>query len=307
MHLAVGVLRATEDAVDALARLDERARYAPDISPVLALRSAQAIVSANERPPDVVRESAGRPAVSQATSLDGEAAYAALIGWWLVPEAREFIAHDPHLCSVMVALNDASSKVCNGRTLTPGLLDEAAMAAGMASGSLSALIDATLSVAEREAWPGVLLAADLAAGPTGREQGVLASLARTVALLTAGIATHACVVPPPADDVASALHAIARSAREGQQHVSRYRQACTAAVARCEEFGRGAPTASALARRLASHPAVTVKRATQALGVSAPAAGDAIERLCDAELLRELTGRKRDRVFVYTPAIALAG
>ena len=58
---------------------------------------------------------------------------------------------------------------------------------------------------------------------------------------------------------------------------------------------------------LAGRPAVTVAEAAAALDVSAPTAGAAVERLLGAGLLREITGRGRDRVFVYLPAVAIAG
>ena len=62
----------------------------------------------------------------------------------------------------------------------------------------------------------------------------------------------------------------------------------------------------ALLDLLARTPAITVVGAAAALELTVPTVGAAVERLVGAGLLREITGRGRDRVFVYEPAIALA-
>ncbi len=43
------------------------------------------------------------------------------------------------------------------------------------------------------------------------------------------------------------------------------------------------------------------------LALSRPAAADALERLGDAGLAVEITGRRRDRVYAYEAALAIAG
>ncbi|KPK63022.1 MAG: hypothetical protein AMK73_05495, partial [Planctomycetes bacterium SM23_32] len=50
---------------------------------------------------------------------------------------------------------------------------------------------------------------------------------------------------------------------------------------------------------LPEHPIVTVARATQLLGTSRPTAGNAVEALCAAGVLDEITGRQRGRVYAY--------
>jgi DNA-binding MarR family transcriptional regulator len=71
-------------------------------------------------------------------------------------------------------------------------------------------------------------------------------------------------------------------------------------------LGRAAITARAalvlLRRRLAS----TGPALAEDLGISRPAASDALERLVAAGLAREVTGRARDRVFAYEAACAMA-
>lgn len=294
MDLDVGVLRATEDAVDALSRLDEQvAVSAPGLATLLKLRSAQAIVAANDRPPGA--------------ALDGDAAFAALLAWWYAPEGREFIADDLHLRGAAVALDTAAEMTRAGRALTPGLLEEAMRAADAALPWMPGVFAETLRTAEAEQWPALLSAAVLSSGACGRVRNVAASIARAVVPLSGGATADVFVVSGSADDAAGALHLMANEARAVRRRVAVYREACALAVAQCREFGRGGPTAVALAELLAGRPAVTVAEVAVALDISAPTAGAAVERLMGAGLLREITGRGRDRVFVYLPAVAIAG
>ena len=64
----------------------------------------------------------------------------------------------------------------------------------------------------------------------------------------------------------------------------------------------GMPDASEirfLDRNLPSHPVMTVQRAARLLGVTAPTARKAIDLLETLDVLRETTGRQRDRVYAY--------
>ncbi|MBI2408705.1 MAG: hypothetical protein HYV19_10430 [Gemmatimonadetes bacterium] len=238
---------------------------------------------------------------------DGDAAFAALLGWWFAPESREFITDDPHLRRVSLALDHAVGAVRNGRTLTSGLLHEATEAAGLQCDVLPDLLDATLSVAEHESWSALVLAADLSSGACGRERSAMASLARAVAVMVSGLTADVLVLPPRGDDLAGALYALANEARAMRRRVMVFREACETAAARCDAFGRGAPTAESLVRLLSGRPALTVASAAEAMALSTPTAGAAMERLADAGVVREITGRGRDRVFVYAPAVVLAG
>ncbi|MBI5601554.1 MAG: hypothetical protein HY944_08325 [Gemmatimonadetes bacterium] len=294
MDIDVGILRATEDVVDALSRLDEQvAVSATGLAALLKLRSAQAIVAANDRPPG--------------EALDGDAAFAALLAWWYAPEGREFIADDLHLRGAAVALDAAAEMTRAGRALTPGLLEEAMRAADAALPWMPDVFAETLRTAEAEQWPALLTAAVLSSGECGRVHDVAASIARAVVPLSGGASADVFVVSGSADDAAGALHLMANEARAVRRRVAVYREACTLAEAQCRAFGRGGPTAVALAELLEGRPAVTVAQAAAALEISAPTAGAAVERLMGAGLLREITGRGRDRVFVYQPAVAIAG
>lgn len=294
MEPDVGLLRATEDAVDALSRLDEQvAVTAPGLATLLKLRSAQAIVAANDRPQDA--------------ALDGEAAFAALLAWWCAPEGREFIVEDPHLRGTAVALDTAAERIGAGHALTPGLLEDAMRAGDFGLPRMPGVFEETLRAADAESWPALLSAAALSSGECGRVRNIAASIARAVALLSGGVTADVFVISGCADDGAGALHRIANEARTVRRRVAVYREACAKAAAVCREFGRGGPTAVALTELLASRPAITVMGAAAALEISAPTAGAAVERLVSAGLLREITGRGRDRVFVYLPAVAIAG
>jgi len=50
---------------------------------------------------------------------------------------------------------------------------------------------------------------------------------------------------------------------------------------------------------LPSHPMVTLPRATALLETTQPTAGKAIDALCQAKILREITGKRRDRIYAY--------
>lgn len=293
MSLNSELLQAIEDAADAFARLDELvARSAPGLSTLLMLRSAQTIVAANDRP-------LGDP-------TDSATAFAALLGWWYTPAARPFIHDDSHLRGVALALQAAADAVQRGRVLTSGLLDDVMAAVEGDLPSLPDLLDATLSVAEREAWPALLLAADLSGGACGRERAVSASIARAVAPLASRKMANVYVVTGPALDTLSALHLMADEAREMRRRVDAYVEEGARLESSCRALGRGGASAAALGTLLAGRPAMTVADAAETLAMSAPTAGAAMERLMGIGALREITGRGRDRVFVYTPAVTLA-
>jgi hypothetical protein len=299
LKLDAGILRGIEDAVDALARLDELvASSARGLSTLVMLRSAQAIVAANDRPPGDG---------TKGEDLDGDRAFAALLGWWYAPVGREFIVDDPHLHGVAQGLDAASDRIRGGHPLTSGLLDNVMREAALDLPLLADGLDLVLREAEHESWPSLLLAAELSSGAPGHVRTVSASMARVVAPLTGGLCANVYVVAGCAHDSAGALHAFAKEARDMARLVAAYRHACAQAAERCRAFGRGAASALSLVELLAQRPATTVAMAASALKLTAPTAGAAVERLVGAELLREITGRGRDRVFVYTPAVTLAG
>lgn len=74
-----------------------------------------------------------------------------------------------------------------------------------------------------------------------------------------------------------------------------------------ESLGRAAITARRAATLLRSELAGTMPWVAESLGLSRPAAADALERLCTLGIARELTGRARDRVYGYAVSLAAAG
>ena len=295
----LGVLRATEDAVEALVRLDEMVASAPPGLPtLLMLRTAQAIVAANDRPSTAVRNDA---------TPDGDAAFSALLGWWYAPASREFITEDPVLCGVALALRDAAAMIRGGRALTLGMLDDAMHSSDTPLGDLPHAFDSVLRAAESQAWPPLLLCAALSSESCGQLRGIPAAIARTVAPLAGSLTADAFIAPACAETSASSLHALAQQAREVRRRTQVYLERTAAALVQCDEFGRGRGSARQLVELLRGQPATTVALAASTLDLTAPTAGAAVDRLLGAGLLREITGRGRDRVFVYAPAVAIAG
>jgi hypothetical protein len=291
--LDYGVLRALEDAVDALARLDQQVQgNSPSLATLLLLRTAQTIVAATDRPLD-------------APDADDHA-FAKLLGWWYAPEAREFIRDDPVLRGIANILHAASGMVSAGRPLTLGLLDDALRTAADDAYEVPYVLESTLRRAEDESWPALVLAAELSSGDCGRVRTVPASIARAVAPRASVVCNGVYLVPSVAEDTAGALHALAREARDVRRRVVAYHDDGARAIVQSHDLGRGGASVRALLGYLSGTPVVTVARAAAALGITVPTAGAAVDRLMEARVLSELTGRGRDRVFAYTPAVTLA-
>jgi len=299
MLVDLSELRAMEEAAESFARLDETvANSAPGVASLLMLRSAQAIAASRVEPLDT-------PAAREVT-------FAALLGWWYAAESREFVADDRALRRRALALDASAEKIRGGRALTLAMLREVVDLAddGDASGSDGSALNAvetTLQRAESESWPSLFLAAALLSGECAKLPGLSAAIARAVAPLVGGLTADVFVIAPAAADEAAALHGLAAEARAMRRRVNGYREQCERAAERARGFGRGAGSALAMLDLLAGTPAITVVGAAAALELTVPTVGAAVERLLGAGLLREITGRGRDRVFVYEAANALAG
>lgn len=70
-------------------------------------------------------------------------------------------------------------------------------------------------------------------------------------------------------------------------------------------LGKAAPTALALLNLLYRRPYVTIPYVARELGISPPAAGKAVNNLVTLDILTEVSGRKRDRVFLHAPYLAI--
>lgn len=70
-------------------------------------------------------------------------------------------------------------------------------------------------------------------------------------------------------------------------------------------LGKAAPTSIALLDLLYRSPYVTIPYVTRTLGISFPAAGKAVRNLISLGILKEVSGKKRDRVFLHEPYLAI--
>lgn len=70
-------------------------------------------------------------------------------------------------------------------------------------------------------------------------------------------------------------------------------------------LGRGAATAHRVLESLYARPIVSVAELADHLGLTRAAANDVVNRLAELEILREITGQKRNRRFRYDPYVAL--
>lgn len=74
---------------------------------------------------------------------------------------------------------------------------------------------------------------------------------------------------------------------------------------RIAQAGKAATTGLRLHEYMQKKPIFTVAQAMHALDMSAPAIGAAIRRMEQLDIVRETTGKKRDRVYSYAPYLAI--
>lgn len=103
-----------------------------------------------------------------------------------------------------------------------------------------------------------------------------------------------------------ALGALASYARLRRGALQRSVASMPAEDALLDPLRRAAITARRALALLRVELAVTTPALAEALELSRPAAGDALERLAGLGLATEVTGRQRDRVFAYTAALSVA-
>jgi len=72
-----------------------------------------------------------------------------------------------------------------------------------------------------------------------------------------------------------------------------------------EELGRPAASALRVHQYLQSKPILSVPVATKALGLTAPTVRKSVEHLLELEITREITGKKRGKLFVYNDYLNL--
>jgi Fic family protein len=66
-----------------------------------------------------------------------------------------------------------------------------------------------------------------------------------------------------------------------------------------DQFGRGAPSALLIYQLAQANPIFSIKHAARESKLSFPTASAAIQRLTDAGILQESSGKRRDRLFLY--------
>lgn len=70
-------------------------------------------------------------------------------------------------------------------------------------------------------------------------------------------------------------------------------------------FGRRSSKAILLLHELFQNPMISVEHAVKASGLSYKAANDLVKQMCDAQLLDEITGQSRNRMFMFTPYLRI--
>ena len=72
-----------------------------------------------------------------------------------------------------------------------------------------------------------------------------------------------------------------------------------------DRFGRAAGNGLRVLEGLYTHPFIDIATVRDTLGLSFPSAAELIQRFVEAELLAEITGRERYRVYQYSPYVRL--
>jgi len=72
-----------------------------------------------------------------------------------------------------------------------------------------------------------------------------------------------------------------------------------------DKFGRAAGNGHRVLEHLYEHPIVSVRDVLGLIRTSYPAANDLVARMVDSGIVREFTGRARNRIFIYQNYIEL--
>jgi len=99
------------------------------------------------------------------------------------------------------------------------------------------------------------------------------------------------------------VYEVAQDATENARRIVNMRESHRQLV--IQSLGRGAGKGTALLEALFFRPIVSAKWVAGLTGHSYSAANNLVKRFCALGLLREMTGRRRDRLFLYAPYLAL--
>lgn len=95
------------------------------------------------------------------------------------------------------------------------------------------------------------------------------------------------------------LEGVVETANQATEAARRLRSLFADDRFKIEGLGRAAGSALRLHQMMQSRPILSVPTATQQLGLSLPTVRDMVRHLVDLGILKEITGRKRDRQFAY--------
>jgi Fic family protein len=101
------------------------------------------------------------------------------------------------------------------------------------------------------------------------------------------------------------LEGIEQTANQAAQTATRALRMFEADKTSLQTWGRSAGTALRVHAWLQAHPITTVKDCVRGTGLTAPPVGKALEGMTSQGIVKELTGRKRDRVFAYQSYLTL--
>jgi len=95
------------------------------------------------------------------------------------------------------------------------------------------------------------------------------------------------------------LHCVEASANDGVKTAKRLFRLVGADRCTVSEHKAATVTSVRLFEQIPEHPMITLATAMQLVDATKPTAGKAIDALCQAGILQEITGRKRDRIYAY--------
>lgn len=95
------------------------------------------------------------------------------------------------------------------------------------------------------------------------------------------------------------LEGVEETARQAADTAGRILKLFDTDHRRIESLGRSAPSAFRVHDQLLRHPITTIPKATKQLLLTAPTVRSAMECLSRLGIVREITGKQRDRVYVY--------
>jgi len=96
------------------------------------------------------------------------------------------------------------------------------------------------------------------------------------------------------------LQGVRDTANQAARTASKIDQLFRTDKEKIERFGRGAASAMLIYRHAQINPLFSIKNAAREMKVSFPTAAAAIARMTEAGILRESSGKRRDRLFLYS-------